>query len=235
MRNRRFAVLTILSGALLVTGAFAAPLRGAGHPSAGVAPAVADYVPQIDGPMSTVAAPDGSLWAVWSYRASGEYDIAIASLSAAGTWGEPTFFGRRDGVDEIAPALAVDGSGRLHLVYATRQSAGLSYATFSPATDAWTAPTRLSADKSANAPAIHVVSDRVVVAWNTASGVVIVDFPAAPPGLATLGIHDGPDSVDPLGIIGPTSGPGGGSGNGVGVIPGGAGGGSSGGGGNHDK
>lgn len=223
MLNRRLTILTVLSGVLLASAAVAAPMRDGGSARVRAAvhvPAVAEYVPQIDGPMATLTAPDGSLWAVWSYRASGEYDVAIASLGASGAWSEPTFFGRRDGVDEIAPALAVDASRNLYLVYATRQPAGLAYVTFTPATGAWSVPTRLSADRTAAFPAIRIVGDRVVVAWRTASGTVLTDLPTIPAGLTTRGIQDGPDSVDPLGVVPSSGSPGGGGGSGTGVNPG---------------
>lgn len=215
MPNRRLTILTILTVALLTSGALAAPMRGGGPARlrAVSAPAVVDYVPQIDGPMTTITAPDGSLWAVWSYRASGEYDVAIASLDPAGAWSVPMFFGRRDGIDETAPALAIDASRNLYLVYATRQPGGLAYATFTPATGTWSAPTRLSADRTASSPAIRIVGDRVIVAWRAASGTVLIDLPTVS-GLTTRGIQDGPDSVDPLGVV-PSSGSSGGNGSGV--------------------
>lgn len=233
MRSSR-TVLSLLLGALLATGAvLAAPVRPSDGPRAKVpAPAADDYVPAIDGPITTVQGPDGTLWGVWSYRASGEFDIALASRDASGIWSAPTFVGRRDGVDQQHPVLAVDAIGTLYLAYDTKSPSGVSVAVRPAGSATWIQPYVLPADPSASSPALRIVGNRLIVAFRTSQGVGLLDLPTLVPG--ALGIQDGPDSVDPIGMTGtgsgapapPGSGGDGGSGGSGGSSGGGSGGGS---------
>jgi hypothetical protein len=216
MRSRRSILVTILVSGLAASAAHAAAVRTADSGNGGgkASSPVTDYVQQIDGPLASVTSADGRAWAVWSYRASGEYDIAIASRSASGTWAPPSFLGRRDGVDQIDPTLAIDANGTLYLAYVTKSPGRVVVTTLPVGASSWTAPTIVAVEAGMSAPAIRIVRDRLVVAYRTTRGVAIVDIAAAAP-QATQGIQDGPDTVDPLGFSAPGS-SGGGSGNGNG-------------------
>src|SRR5439155_11947984 len=68
---------------------------------------ITGHVPQIDGPLTIRTASNGRSVAAWAYRASGEFDIAIATRDSVGaTWSAPTFFGRRNGTDEVDPTVS---------------------------------------------------------------------------------------------------------------------------------
>jgi hypothetical protein len=239
MRNARTALCLLLGAAMAAGAVEAAPLRQT-DASRIKAPSTAmdDYFPAIDGPMSTVQAPDGSLWRVWSYRASGEFDIAVSSRDAAGVWSAPAFVGRRDGVDQQDPALAIGADGTLYLAFDTKVPTGVSLAILPAGSTTWAQPKPVSTDPTAVSPALLMVGGRLIVAFRTSRGVSIVDMPALAPQASTRGIQDGPDTVDPLGMSGPglSSAPppaGGGnrSGNGTGSGSGGG----EGGGGKHPK
>lgn len=216
MCNSRVPVTLMLSVALVTSAASAAgprtPEKERSAP-AGIA-GLADHVPQIDGPVATTIAPDGRIWAVWSYRASGEFDVAVASKDPAGAWSIPTFFGRRDGVDQLDPALAVDAAGTLYLAYTTKAPQAVLLAVRPAGTTEWSQGARIAAEPGVSDPAVRIVGDRVVVAYRTARGVEVTDVPVVPPSFSPRGIQDGPDSVDPLGVTG--SAPAGGSGSGSG-------------------
>ena len=185
-------------------------------------PTVADHVPQIDGPMTTRTDANGRMWAVWSYRASGEFDIAVVTKPAgAALWSAPTFIGRRDGVDQLSPVLEFDATGAAYVAFATRAPATIALSILRPGASAWSAPVVVPGSDGAFAPALRVVRDRLVVAFRTAKGIEIVDLPtiAAAPG-RIRGIEDSPDGVDPLGATGGEDGGGsGGSGGGNGPLP----------------
>ena len=69
---------------------------------------VTDHIPEFDGPITTLTGLDGRAWAVWTFHAAHESDVAIASREAnATTWSAPVFFGRRNGIDEIDPTIAM--------------------------------------------------------------------------------------------------------------------------------
>ena len=219
MRNARTA-LCLLLGVAMTSGAVgAAPLRSSDARQVGAtSPAAVDYFAAVDGPMSTIQAPDGSSWGVWSYRASGEFDIAVAFRSAAGVWSAPTFVGRRDGVDQQDPALAIGADGTLYLAFDTKVPSGVSLAVLPAGSTTWTQPAQVSADPTAMSPALLTVGDRLIVAFRTSSGVSIVDLPAFVPQPSIRGIQDGPDTVDPLGMSGSglsSAPPPGGGGNGT--------------------
>jgi hypothetical protein len=214
MRSRRSILVTILISGLAVSGARAAGSRTAENAGGRRSSPVVDYVQQIDGPIAAVTSPDGRGWAVWAYRASGEFDIAIASRTASGAWNPPTFLGRRDGVDQIDPTLAIDANGTLYLAFATKSPARIAVATLRVGSSVWTAPVIVAAEEGASFPALRMVRDRLVVAYRTLRGVAIIDVPVAAP-QTSMGIHDSPDTVDPLGFSAPGSngsGSGGGSG-----------------------
>jgi len=192
-RARAFAAVFV---ALAVTGAAAA-----GAPAR---PTVLDHIPQIDGPMTTRTDASGRMWAVWSYRASGEFDIAVATRPAgAALWSAPTFIGRRDGVDQVSPVLEFDATGAAYVAFATRAPARIELSVLRPGSSAWSAPVVVPSSDGASAPAIRVVRDRLVVAFRSAKGIVMVDLPTVGAASGRVrGIEDSPDGVDPLGAIG---------------------------------
>lgn len=204
MCNSRVPVTLMLSFGLATSVALGAgpraPEKGRTAPP-GIA-GLADHVPAIDGPVATTVAPDGRIWAVWSYRASGEFDVAVASKDPAGAWSSPTFFGRRDGVDQLDPALAVDAAGNLYLAYTTKAPQAVLLAVRPAGTMEWSQGSRLAAEPGVSDPAVRIVGDRVVVAYRTARGVEVTDVPVVPPAFVPSGIQDGPDGVDPLGVTG---------------------------------
>jgi hypothetical protein len=200
MRNPRFALALIVASSLAGGATLAAGAKSTGDRAVGF-PAIADHIPQVDGPLATTIAPDGTTWAVWSYRAAGEYDVAIVSKGASGVWSAPSFYGRRDGIDQIEPALAVDAGGNLYLAYASRAPQSVVLAVLPAGSTTWSQPSRLTL--GAFAPSIRIVGGRVVIAYRNARGVAIVDVPTLPPPETTpQGIQDGPDTFDPLGITG---------------------------------
>jgi uncharacterized membrane protein YgcG len=225
MCNSRVPVTLMLSFGLATSVALGAgpraPEKGRTAPP-GIA-GLADHVPAIDGPVATTVAPDGRIWAVWSYRASGEFDVAVASKDPAGAWSSPTFFGRRDGVDQLDPALAVDAAGNLYLAYTTKAPQAVLLAVRPAGTMEWSQGSRLAAEPGVSDTAVRIVGDRVVVAYRTARGVEVTDVPVVPPAFVPSGIQDGPDGVDPLGVTGGAP-AGGGSGSGSGSGSGGNGG-----------
>jgi len=166
--------------------------------------AVTDHVPQFDGPLTTLTGPDGRTWATWAYRASGEFDIAVSSRDAnATTWSTPLFFGRRNGADELDPAIAVDSRGAVYLAFAVANPPRVSVAVLPAGSVVWSAPAIVSGTEAASSPALRVVGDRLIVAYRTARGVGMVDFPIVGTGNQINGIQDGPDGIDPLGVRDP--------------------------------
>lgn len=211
MPDRR-AFLSIVIVAAASTGLLAAGPSTPSTPGAGSRgiPSV-DYVPQIDGPLSTCAGPGGLTWAAWGYRSSREFDIAIAVRDGAGAWSAPVFLGRRDGIDEVEPAIAVDANGTVYVAFATRAPARVALAILPVGATAWSEPSVISGVETASSPAVRIVRDRLVVAYRTPRGLRIADLATWASANEVRGIQDGPDGVDPLGMSAP-SGTGGSSG-----------------------
>jgi hypothetical protein len=157
--------------------------------------------PQIDGPVTTLAGPDGRLWAAWAYRASGEFDIAVSSRDASATaWNAPLFLGRRDGVDETDPALTIDPRGNVYVAFTVTNPSRVAVAVLPVGSSSWSKPTVISGTEVASSPALVLVGDRLIVAYRTLRGVGVVDLPVFGNGSAVDGIQDGPDGVDGLGV-----------------------------------
>jgi hypothetical protein len=159
-----------------------------------------DHIPQFDGPMTTIVGPDGRTWATWTYRASGEFDIAVSSRGVGDTtWSTPVFFGRRNGSDELDPAIVVDSQGAAYIAFATTNPKRVAVAVFAAGSNAWSEPVVVSGREAASSPALLLVGDRLVVAFRTSRGVGMVDLPIVGIGNQLDGIQDGPDGTDPLG------------------------------------
>ncbi len=167
------------------------------------------HQPAFDGtPVVLEIHPDGRAVAAWTWWESGETDLAVAIRAADGTWGQPVRFGMHDGSDQVDPALALDPSGHVYLVFATRESGTLSLAMLFAGTDRFTPALELLGEGSgASAPALRIVGDRLVVAWREGRVVRITDLPLAGSGAyGGLGVQDGPDGFNPLGEAPPNPG-----------------------------
>lgn len=196
------AFLALFIATALTGSATASPASRESHSrSTSKGPVVTDHVPQLDGSLTTLTGPDGRAWATWAYRASGEFDIAVSSRDAtAATWSTPVFFGRRNGADEIDPAIEVDSQGAVYLAFATTNPSRVSVVVLPAGSVVWSEPAIVSGTEPASSPALRIVGDRLIVAYRTARGVGMVDFPVVGSGNQTNGIQDGPDGVDPLGV-----------------------------------
>lgn len=199
MRNGR-AIFSCMLVVFAATGLTAAANR-AGVPAPGVRSAPPEFLPQIDGPLATAQSPDGRLWATWSIRSAGEFDVALAYRDPGSVWSAPIFVGKRDGLDEVEPSVAVDAQGALYLAYATRESSRVSLAVLPRNGTAWIGPAVISGTDLSSAPVVRLVRDRVVVAYRTPAGIGFADLPSMIGPGQILGIQDGPDSVDPLGMV----------------------------------
>jgi len=191
-------------GLAIALAGSAAAASGATKPDSWVAaksPVVADHIPEVDGPMSTLAGPDGRSWAAWAYRASHEFDIAISSHDAStATWSAPVFFGRHSGSDELEPALAVDSRGAVYVAFATTNPPRVAVVTLAVGSTSWSEPVIVSGADAASSPTLLLVGERLIVAYRTARGVGVVALPTVGSGTQIQGIQDTPDTQDPLGV-----------------------------------
>lgn len=225
MRRRSSSFIGIWVTLVAASLVQAAPVRSLDRTAQRMA-SPTDHLVQIDGPLTTATLPDGRVLAVWSYRKSGEFDLAFAAREPGGEWGRPTFLGQRDGVDQVEPSLAVDRCGSAYLAFTSRQPAPhVSVVVLLPDAKEWSAPVLVSGTDVASAPALHIVAESLIVAYYAARRVHVVEF-ALPSSRQNLhGIQDGPDGVDPLGFVPPGSGSGqsgsgnSGGGNGAGHKP----------------
>jgi len=186
MRSRRTSrVLACIGAASLGVSAWAGPV-----------PAPRDYVARLDGAPTVAVAADGRTWSVWAYRASGEFDIAVAVREANGNWGPTAFLGHREGLDQVDPAVAIDAGGNVYVAFATRAPQRVFTAVLSAGQTSWSEPA-LASSEAGTTPALRIVRDRIVLAYRTARGIQLIEFPivvAMPDG-----ISDGPDTTGPMG------------------------------------
>jgi len=158
-----------------------------------------DYFARLDGTIATAVGLDGRTWSVWSYRAVGEYDVAIAVRGIDGAWSPATFLGRRDGVDQIEPSIAVDADGNVYVAFATRSPQRIWTSVLASGQSTWSEPSIVALDEAATAPALRVVRDRLVIGVRGTRGIRMIDLPLYSAPNATEGIQDGPDTQGPLG------------------------------------
>ena len=200
MANPRAFLALFLAPALMgsaVTASAAKDVRSQPEANGSI---VTDHIPQLDGPVTMLSGADGCTWATWTYRAAGEFDIAVSSREASGTtWSAPVFFGRRSGLDEIDPTVAVDSQGAVYVAFATTNPRRVAVAMLAAGSSTWSAPVIVSGAETASSPAVLLVGDRLVVAYRTLRGVGMVDLPTIGSVNHTDGINDGPDGIDPLG------------------------------------
>jgi hypothetical protein len=200
MANHRAFLAVFLAPALMGSAATASAARDVRSQPAANGSIVTDHIPQFDGPLTIVTGADGRTWATWTYRAAGEFDIAVSSREASGTaWSAPIFFGRRSGSDEIDSTVAVDSQGATYVAFATTNPSRVAIAMLAAGSSTWSAPVIVSGTEAASSPALRLVGDRLVVAYRTVRGVGMVDLPTIGSGNHTDGINDGPDGIDPLG------------------------------------
>jgi len=153
-----------------------------------------------DAQLVRLAAPDGRVWAAWSYDAGAESDLAVAARSVDGIWSEPIFVGTGDGMDQTHPTLAMDARGNLYLACGVRNGASIALSIRSAATGTWSAPARISpVGEFASRPTMRVIGDRLVVSYRTAAGSALRDFPLLQEEATPNGIQDGPDILPPTG------------------------------------
>lgn len=191
MRKSVTVIVTILSILALGTSVFAGPSRGAPH----------RYAPNsLDGRLAQIDRVEGDrALAAWAYRNGAEYDIAISRVDGNGRWTEPAFIGIDDGRDQIQPALALDANGNAYLAYTDRDERRVLLAVLRADRDEWSRPIALTAvGANAESPALHVVGNRLVVAYRIGDELQMIDLPLTEtdgrPSLLTIVDH--PDPVE---------------------------------------
>jgi hypothetical protein len=193
------ACLILCVAAALTGSAAAAPAAKGVRPT--------DHIPGFDGPMTTVAGPDGRTWVAWAYRSSHESDIAISVQDGTTTaWSEPVFLGHGNGFDDVDPALAVDSRGAIYLAFTTTSPSRVAVATLAIGSTTWSKPVVVSGAEAAASPSLMIVGDRLIVAYRTARGVGLIQLPTLGSANEIDGLGDG---TDPFGIKGqlPIGGP----------------------------
>ncbi|MBZ5638419.1 MAG: hypothetical protein LAO51_06620 [Acidobacteriia bacterium] len=195
MLERRVLPILFLASLLTSIGTSAA------GPSAADVPA--RFNSGLDGRLAyTTDATSGAVWAAWAYQSRGEYDVAVSVRDPSGTWSEPTFFGRLDGLDQVAPALVSDPDGNLYVAFAVQQTSQILLSVLPRGSAAWTAPLAVtSPGERGFAPALTVAGDRLVVGYRTIEGrVALRVLPLAAQMNEVRGIYDAPDGTDPIGM-----------------------------------
>jgi hypothetical protein len=161
------------------------------------------HIPQLDGPVTTLTAPDGRTLAAWAYRASGEFDIAFTAREAgSGTWSAPVFFGRMSGADELDPSIAMDANGTVYVAFATSHPSRIELTVLPAGSNDWATPVVISGTDAASSPTLLVVGQHLVLGYKTARGVELVDLPLGGDGNQINGVQDGPDVSPSSGIKG---------------------------------
>jgi hypothetical protein len=181
----------LVIAALAAAPALAGPTRGRDLPHR--------YLPNsLDGRLEQITSPyDGRAWAAWSYRNGGEYDVAVSFRDEMGFWSEPLLLGEDDGRDQSDPVLAADIDGTVYMAYAERSPDRIMLTWRLEGTDLWSNPTPLTANGlRAKDPALRIVGDRLVVAFRSGRGLVILDMPLVDPVMDTDIFNDGPDPID---------------------------------------
>jgi hypothetical protein len=193
MRDRRlFPILVLLLSVIATPLAFAIDRQ-----------VPVGFNPALDGkPVYATNAASGAVWSAWSYRSHGEFDLAISYRDTSGTWSDPVFLGRLDGLDQVSPALVSDAAGHLYIAYAVRQTSQIFLSVLPSGEGAWSTPMPVTPREDRYfSPALAVVADRLVVGVRAFDGkVALRDLPLYVPVNGSLGIYDNPDGTDPLGM-----------------------------------
>jgi len=152
------------------------------------------HIRTLDGPTVLVSDNDGRTFAVWSYRNGAEFDIAVSRQDENGLWSAPRFFGLDDGLDQVRPAVAVDGDGNIYLAFEIRSSGRILMKVLPAGSDAWSYTVSLTGvSRHGTAPALQVVRDRLVVAYQSDGETVIVARPIYRNSPHLQGLQDDPD------------------------------------------
>jgi hypothetical protein len=156
------------------------------------------YLPgSLDGRLVEVTNPaDGTLWSAWAYRNGAEYDLALSFRDELGFWSEPLLIGADDGLDQTQPALAADSRGNVYLAYTEQRPDRIMLCWLQAGTTTWSDPVALTElGIRAMYPALRVVGERLVVAFRSGRGSVILDLPLLESVVGTS-MNDGPDPVE---------------------------------------
>jgi hypothetical protein len=191
MRKSVTVLISVLCILALGTVVLAGPRRGAPH----------RYAPNsLDGRLAQIERIEGErTLAAWAYRNGAEYDIAISQMDESGHWTEPVFIGIDDGRDQIQPALALDAGGNVYLAYSDRAEGRVLVVVLRADRNEWSRPVALSSrGAGAQSPLLHIVGNRLVVAYRTGEDLQMIDLPLTEtnglPSLLT--IIDHPDPVE---------------------------------------
>jgi len=177
---------------------------------------------QSDGPVFMAEDPAGRLWAVWSYREGGEWDIAV-SRAVGRTWTAPQLLGVANGKDDLDPRLLFLDDGTGVLVWWQRGPLPEDQVVVSSFVDlrvgtTWSAPQRLSdRNEAASRPNLFVAQGTPLVGYTSTP----LDPTDPGPGVALRPIHrprpdggaEGPEPWPDVIIRPPRSGNGGGNGS----------------------
>lgn len=166
----------------------------------------------LDGRLVEVTNPvDGTAWAAWAYRNGAEYDLAVSFRDESGFWSEPMLIGVGDGLDQAQPALAADVWGNIYLAFTERAPDRIMLCWLEAGSAEWTSPAAVTGPGvRAMQPALRVVGERLVLAFRSGGGSVILDLPLFEPVMVGDGLQDTPDPVgayDPVDPANPTDDP----------------------------
>jgi len=140
---------------------------------------------------------DGRLWAAWSYRNGGEYDLALSVRTAPGVWSEPTLIGLDDGLDQRQPAMALDSRGAMYVAYADGTGA-IRLIVLQPGGNQWSIPvTVASGEGGLSSPSLMVAGSALIVGYRDGAGVTLRAVPLLTPNPVNelRAIYDGPDPI----------------------------------------
>jgi hypothetical protein len=187
-------LLTVFILAIMVSGIASAAgkrARVANHP--------ARYLPNsFDGAIVQVEnAVDGRVWAAWSYRNGGEYDLALSVSPAPGVWSEPLLVGLDDGIDQRQPAMALDSRGAMYVAYADG-AGGIRLTVLQPGGVQWSPPvTVASGNGDLSRPSLMVSGSALIVGYRDGAGVALQAVPLLSPNPVNSlrAIYDGPDPI----------------------------------------
>ena len=152
------------------------------------------HIGTLDGPTVLVSDTNGRTFAVWSYRNGAEFDIAVSRQDENGFWSAPRFFGLDDGLDQVRPAVAVDGDGNIYLAFEIQNSGRILMKVLPAGSNRWSVSVSLTGvSRRGTAPALQVVRDRLVVAYQSKGETVIAPRPIYRKSPHLQGLQDDPD------------------------------------------
>ena len=169
------------------SGAERVPFNESGAYRADGVPSVADH------PLT------GLPWAVWSFNEDGDYELALSYFDGR-YWSSPALLGSApNGVDDLQPKLAFTPDGRPVITWWRMSRDGSEQTVWlqSRAGGEWLEPVRISSTRhAARRPSLLLEDGKLIVAFETDSGIEIRTYPLDAPALGghePAGGHDGPD------------------------------------------